>query len=94
MSEPSPWRELVREWRTNPALRNGTLFLALTLLGVIAVTYAVVQNDREQLVQRFEREREVQLRDVATLVESEFQDIHDDRRAWPTTSIPSNRKPS
>ncbi|MEZ4462221.1 MAG: ATP-binding protein [bacterium] len=78
MSEPSPWRELAREWRTNPALRNGTLFLALTLLGVIAVTYVVVQNDREQLVQRFEREREVQLRDVATLVESEFEDIHDD----------------
>lgn len=71
-------RELSKEWKANGGLRAGTVGLALTLAGVFGATAWTVAADRQELVRRFESEREAQLTDVAGLVEGKFSDIHDD----------------
>lgn len=78
MREITAWSELRREWRSNAGFRIGTLLLVATLLGVVGGTYAIIEGDRAELAEKFEAERELQLAGVTALVESEFEDIHDD----------------
>ncbi len=78
MKTPKASEDLKPAKESNIGLRAGAAFLVLILLGVVVGTYAVIQSERSSLIERFEAEKEVQLKDVAKGVEAEFDDIHDD----------------